>query len=217
MHAVIFVGGTIRPGSAVTAAIAAADLIIAADRGAENAQAYGCLPAFIVGDFDSLHAPLLQTMQAQGSQVRRVAAEKDETDSELALQLAIEQGADTITILGGSGGARFDHTLANVFLLATCDHAKVRMVDGPAQCCCIRGPDSLQLAGQAGDLISLFPLYGDALGVTTQHLYYPLHHETLFCGKPRGVSNVFTQEQALISLDQGILLVIYTDKQELRE
>jgi thiamine pyrophosphokinase len=217
MHAVIFVGGTIRAGRAVTAAIATADIIIAADGGAENAQAYECLPAFIVGDFDSLYAPLLQTLQAQGSQILRVAEEKDETDAELALQLAREQGADTITILGGLGGERFDHALANIFLLAAYDDTDVRIVDGPSQCWCIHGPNTTHIAGHPGDLVSLFPLYGDALGVSTQHLYYPLRHETLLFGKPRGVSNVLTQEQATISLDKGILLIMYTDKQELKE
>jgi len=100
MHAVIFAGGTLQPGEAVTTAIAAADLIIAADSGAAIAFRYDCMPAIMVGDFDSLDALRLQQLKEQGSRIVQVAAEKDETDTELAIQVAIEEGACTITLLG---------------------------------------------------------------------------------------------------------------------
>jgi thiamine pyrophosphokinase len=56
----------------------------------------------------------------------------------------------------------------------------------------------------------------DARGIRTQHLYYPLQGETLHFGKPRGISNVLTEEQAEVSLEQGLLLVIHTEVQELK-
>ena len=54
-----------------------------------------------------------------------------------------------------------------------------------------------------GDLLSLLPLGGDAIGVTTEGLQYPLHDETLFLGQARGVSNVFTGSRAAITLRRG--------------
>ena len=70
--------------------------------------------------------------------------------------------------------------------------------------------------GQAGDLLSLLPLTGDATGVRTTGLYYPLRGETLHFGKPRGVSNVLEQEEAGVSLESGLLLIIHTNSRELK-
>ena len=215
MHIVIFAGGTLRPGKAVQAAIASADLVIAADSGAASALEQGCTPAIIVGDFDSLDPLTAQQLQEQGSRFVPVPAEKDETDTELAIQTAIEQGATSITILGWLGGARFDHTMANILLLAGFETVSIRLVDGPSICWLLRGPGMASIEGQVDDLLSLLPLTNDATGVSTQGMYYPLHGETLRFGKPRGVSNALTQEHAEVSLEGGLLLIIYTNTQEL--
>ena len=211
MHIVVFAGGTLEPGKAAYKAIASADLIIAADSGAATALRYGCTPAIVVGDFDSLDEQLVEQLRTGGSHIVTAAVEKDETDTELAVQLAIEQGATEITLLGALGGARFDHTMANVFLLAGFDSVSIKIVDGPSVCWSVKGPGNTTIDGQVGDLLSLLPLTGDASGISTSGLYYPLQGETLYFGRPRGVSNVLTQEHAEISLEHGLLLVIHTD------
>jgi thiamine pyrophosphokinase len=215
MHVVIFAGGTLKPGKAFYRAIASADLIIAADSGAATALQYGCIPAIVVGDFDSLDTHLLQELSERGSQVRQAAVEKNETDTELAVQAAIEQGATNITLLGALGGERFDHTIANILLLADIETVPAKIVDGPSTCWLIRGPASSVIDGQQGDLLSLLPLMSEASGVHTKGLYYPLYGETLRFGKPRGVSNLLTQEHAEVSLVGGMLLVVHTDTSEL--
>jgi thiamine pyrophosphokinase len=216
MHIVIFAGGTVRPGQALYEALASADLVIAADSGAVTAARYGYPPTYIVGDFDSLQLPA-QQLQAWGSQLVRAEIEKDETDTELALQLALERGASHITLLGALGGARFDHTVANLFLLTSIESVPVVLVDGPARCWIVRGPGRTPIEGANGDLLSLFPMMGDANGVRTAGLYYPLRGETLRFGRPRGVSNVLTQANAEVALEHGMLLVIHTDVSELDE
>ena len=217
MHVVIFAGGTIQPGKAVQAAIASADLFIAADRGAASALQFGCQPAIVVGDFDSLDDLPLQMLKERGCEIIQAAVEKDETDTELAIQVACERGASKITLLGALGGARIDHTVANILLLTGFETMPMRIVDGPAICWLLRGPGHSTFGGHAGDLLSLFPLAGDAAGVSTTGLYYPLHNDTLRFGKPRGVSNVLTGDQAVVSLEEGLLLIIHTDSQELQE
>src|SRR5260221_14793295 len=107
MHVVIFAGGTLRPGKAFYRAIASADLIIAADSGDATALQYGCIPALVVGDFDSLDTHLLQELSERGSQVRQVAVEKNETDTELAVKGAFDQGGKSISLVGGLCGGRF--------------------------------------------------------------------------------------------------------------
>jgi thiamine pyrophosphokinase len=215
MHVVIFAGGTVQPGKAFYAAIDRADMIIAADSGAATALRYGYTPGIVVGDFDSLDTALLQELSEKGSQVRRVAVEKDETDTELAVKVAIEQGATSITLLGAFGGARFDHTMANILLLAGFERVPIKIVDGPATCWLVRGPGSSAINGHVGDLVSLLPLTSDASGIRTKGLYYPLSGETLYFGKPRGVSNVLIEELAEVSVEGGMLLVIHTDVEEL--
>jgi thiamine pyrophosphokinase len=212
MRVVIFAGGTYQPGTASQKALADAAMLIAADSGAATALRLGYVPAYIVGDFDSLDTQLVEQARARGSSIISAAVEKDETDTELAVQLAIEQGATQITLLGALGGERFDHAIANVLLLAGFDVVPIRIIDGPSTCWLLRGPGSTAIHGQIGDLLSLFPLAGDATGIRTRGLYYPLHGETLRFGKPRGVSNELTGEQAEVALESGLLLMIHTQK-----
>ena len=212
MRVVIFAGGAYRSGTTSQKALASADIVIAADSGAETALRLGHVPAYIVGDFDSLDAQLVEQLRVRGSHIISAAVEKDETDTELAVQLAIEQGATHITLLGALGGDRFDHTIANVLLLAGFDTVPIQIIDGPSTCWLLRGPGRTAIEGHAGDLLSLLPLTGDATGIHTQGLYYPLNGETLRFGKPRGVSNMLTGEQAGVSLENGMLLVIHTQK-----
>jgi thiamine pyrophosphokinase len=215
MHVVIFAGGTLRPGRAFYAAIGSADMFIAADSGAATALEYGCTPRIVVGDFDSLDEAILEDLGKRGSEIRRVAVEKDETDTELAVQVAIDEGATRITLVGALGGARFDHTMANILLLAGFERVPIMLVDGPSTCWLVHGPGSSAIDGKVGDLVSLLPLTGDASGVRTKGLYYALQGETLSFGKPRGVSNVLTEDHAEVSVDGGVLLVIYTNVEEL--
>ncbi len=201
MHVVIFAGGALRPGKAFYAAIGSADMFIAADSGAETALQFGCTPRIVVGDFDSLDTAVLQELSERGSEIRRAAVEKDETDTELAV--------------GALGGARFDHTMANILLLAGFEGVPITLVDGPSMCWLVRGPGSSAINGQVGDLVSLLPLTGDASGIRTKGLFYTLKGEALSFGKARGVSNVLIEEHAEVSVEGGVLLIIYTNKKEL--
>ncbi len=217
MHVVIFAGGALRPGKAFYSAIGSADMCIAADSGAATALQYGCIPRIVVGDFDSLDASLLDDLIKRGSEIRRAAVEKDETDTELAVQIAIDEGAKRITLVGALGGARFDHTMANILLLAGFEDVPITLVDGPSICWLVRGPGSTAIDGEVGDLVSLLPLTGNARGIRTKGLYYALKGEMLSFGKPRGVSNVLIEEHAVVSVEDGTLLVIHTNVEELKE
>ena len=193
------------------------DLVIAADRGAAHARAWGWPLDLLVGDLDSLGADEAALVAATGVPVITAPAAKDETDLELALAHALDQGTHEIVICAALGG-RADHLLANVLLLARPDLAgrRVTLADGRESIRLLRGrggdaaPAQLELPGAPGDLLSLLPLAGDAVGVTTEGLQYPLHDETLFLGQARGVSNVFTGSRAGITLGRGLLLVIHT-------
>lgn len=209
MHIIIFAGGTVQTGKAVDKVLNEGEMVIAADSGARTALALGDVPAFAVGDFDSLDAEMQAELTRLGCQLVRVPAEKDETDTELAIDFALQQGASKITIVGALGGARFEHTVANIHLLADYLTLPVELVDGDSRGWLVQGPTTAWIEGQEGDLLSLLPLTA-VTGVRTEHLKYPLQDEPLAFGKPRGISNVLLGAQASVSLQEGLLLLVHT-------
>jgi thiamine pyrophosphokinase len=190
--------------------IRAADLLIAADGGALPLLRLGLLPHIVIGDLDSLDAPSEAALVERGVELRRFSRDKDETDLELALLHAAERGADTIDILGALGG-RWDHTLANVALLAhpALLGRQVRLLADRQELFLVR--DSAVIAGAVGDTVSLLPLAGAAHGVTTRGLLYPLEDATLSYERARGVSNVLLEPPGNVALREGLLLVVHHD------
>ena len=110
MKAYIYTGGKIN-ASAVTENPNDGDIIIAADSGYSNARTLGVTPHILLGDFDSLG-----TIPEDISEIISVPAEKDFTDTQMAIDTALSKGADEIIIIGGLGG-RLDHTLSNLSIL----------------------------------------------------------------------------------------------------
>src|SRR5690606_23974135 len=142
--------------------------------------------------------------------VHRHPVEKDETDLELALNLVAKGGARWIRIVGGLGD-RLDQTLSNIYLLAlpVLRGVDARLLAG-AQEAWLMYPGENVVEGAAGDTLSLLPISGEATGVRTENLYYPLRDETLAFGPARGVSNVLTAPQAKVWLQDGVLLAVHT-------
>ena len=187
-----------------------AELLIAADGGALALLRAGLLPQVVVGDLDSLDLASQQLLAEQGVELRRFARAKDETDFELALLLAAEQGAQSIDVLGALGG-RWDHTLANVALLAhpALLGRRVRLLDTRQALYLVR--DTATLSGRRGDTISLIPLGGEARGVSTSGLLYPLQDAVLRFDQARGISNVLLEPPARVQVREGLLLVVQHD------
>lgn len=184
-----------------------ADLLIAADGGGNALYAEGLTPHLVIGDLDSLSDAALAAWRAQGVTIRRFPADKDETDLELALLAAIERGATQIDVLGALGG-RWDQGLANVALLAMPEvrGRRVRLLDYDQEAFLV--DREAMIAGRIGDTVSLLPLGGDAHGITTQGLQYPLNDATLHFARSRGVSNVLVANPASVRLRVGLLLVV---------
>jgi thiamine pyrophosphokinase len=210
MRVIIVAGGRPNQGDTWRRWVRPGDQIIGADGGAARALAWGLVPDWVIGDLDSLSARQQKALEARGCHFLVHPRAKDETDLELALTYAAEQGAQEIVILGALGG-RLDHTLANLLLLALPQLAgrSVRLVDGPEEVLLLRSGEEAVLEGQPGDLVSLLPLDGDARGVTTSGLAWPLQAGTLRFSFSRGISNEMTGTEATIRLDHGLLLVIH--------
>ena len=189
-----------------------ADLVIAADGGAESLDALGRRPDLLVGDFDSVSAALAERLEADGTSVERHPADKERSDTELALEAAVARGATEIVLLGAIGRDRLDHELANLLLLADPGMAgrDVRIASGSSTARVLRGGERLALGGSVGDLVSLLPIGGDASGVTTEGLRWSLERALLRFGRSRGLSNELVAAAASVSLEHGTLLVVET-------
>ncbi len=207
MRAVIFANGDFAPPADLQARLAATQLVIAADGGAEHARAAGRRPDVVIGDLDSLSADLLAEFEEQGVQVIRHPVAKDETDLELALLHARDAGATQITVFAALGG-RWDHSLANLLLAAqpAFSDMHILFVHGEERLFVIR--EHAKLEAKVGERVSLLPLGGDASDVTTIGLSFPLNNETLHFGSSRGVSNTVAQAGLEVHLAAGCLLCV---------
>jgi thiamine pyrophosphokinase len=195
-----------------------ADLIVAADGGARWLDAMGIRPHLLVGDLDSVDAHVIERLAADGVAIERHPADKDASDAELALDRALASGADEVAVLGALGGERLDHELANLLLLADPSRRvrDLRVVRGGTVVRALQGGERLSLRGAIGDLVSLLPIGGEAEGVRTAGLRFPLDGESLRLGPSRGLSNVITDQPASVSLERGTLLVVETASEEER-
>ncbi len=213
MFGLLFLNGELNDGPAVRAVLsmdAATPLIVAVDGGLRHTMSLGLSPHIVIGDMDSADPVLLAEVEAHGAEIQRYPAEKDETDFELGLRLAVARGCTTIRVIGAMGD-RLDQTISNLYLLALpmlrgCD---VRLVSG-VQTTWLAYPGTTELYGQVGDTVSLIPMAGEATDIVTKALAYPLRRETLPFGPARGVSNVMQSEHAAVTFNTGLLLVIHT-------
>lgn len=186
-------------------------MCIAADSGLDHARAAGIVPDLAVGDFDSASPDALSWAREVGVALEEHPAAKNQTDLELALDHALAAEPDRV-VLAAVGGGRFDHLLANMAVIAAPRYATVAVdaLVGTARLSVIH--DRRTLDGRPDELLSLLPMHGPASGVTTDGLLYPLRGETLPAGTSRGVSNVFVETSATVSVDDGTLLAIQPDR-----
>lgn len=180
--------------------------VVAADQGWALARRLDLDVDVLVGDLDSIDAADLATAEAEGVDVRRHRPDKDATDLDLALDLAVAGGARRLVVLDG-GGDRFDHQVANVFVAArAARHAEVTVVTTDSVLTIVT--DGRALHGQPGDTVSLLPLFGRVEGISTTGLLYPLSGEALISGSSRGVSNELVAPSARVTVEAGTLLAI---------
>ena len=207
MKSYIFIGGEVEK-SALEAAIPAGALVIAADSGYDNAKKLGLAERcdFIVGDFDSTKEKAF----CSRAKIVRVPAEKDETDTQLAINIALENGADELYIIGGLSG-RLDHTLSNLYLLEALARVGVytTICDGRNRARYLRERSSLLVAKSDYKYFGLILAGKEAKGVSIEGAKYPLKNAKLTKNDPSfAISNEVIENFAMVSTKKGGLFVI---------
>ena len=175
--------------------------VICADGGFRHMDKLGLTPDIVIGDMDSVKADL------HGEKTIVYPVRKDFTDSEIAVNYAIDNGFSDLVLIGFTG-TRTDHTLTNLFLLKGISErgARAKIIDEHNV---IRYAEKENIIrGKKGDIVSIIPIGGDVSGITTEGLDYPLFSETLEFGKGRGVSNVMTGDECRITVKNGSALII---------
>lgn len=183
--------------------------IIAADGGARFCIENNLTPAVVIGDLDSLSSSQISLLQAKGVEIRKFPKEKDEIDLELALNYAINNNAESITIFGGLGN-RWDMSIANILLLAHPDYSKhqIEIIHAQTALGVITPSKPIRLLGEKGNIFSLIPLTPIVQGINVINAKYPLINGTLHFGKSRGISNEFLNSEVTITIQHGVLLYI---------
>lgn len=207
---VIFANGITEDAAENSRYIAPGDTIICADGGTLHALALGLVPNLIVGDLDSLPEDVVREMEAKRVEIQRHPVDKDQTDLELALSIAIERGASEILILTALGG-RVDQYLANILLLTRPEWqpARLGLAEGNQQAWLLRGPDQLQLSGTPGDTLSVVVLSEKLSGLTLAGVKWPLTDKTVELGSTLTISNAFAAPHVQVQSRSGLALVTH--------
>ena len=203
MRAYIYTGGTVCPDR-IYEHPKEEDLVIAADSGWHNAKRLGVEPGVLLGDFDSIGTGELPDV----AEILQVPAEKDQTDTQLAVDLALSRGARDIVIIGGLSG-RLDHSLSNLDILEELAERGVHalITDGYNRARFIRNTGAL-IPRSDFRYLSLLLVEEKAKGVTVDGCKYPLKNATLFRKRQYAVSNEITGNCALVEVRRGALYVI---------
>lgn len=183
--------------------------IICADGGANNACKIGVIPDLVIGDLDSISEETSRYYEEIEVRLLKYPVEKDETDTELALNYLLEAGYDDITLIGCTG-RRIDHTLANIHLLYDLLNmpVKAEIVDEYNSIMMIDKP--MKINSRKGYTVSLIPVTEIVEGITLEGFFYKLENEDLIMGATRGVSNVILEDAASINFRRGKLLVVFS-------
>lgn len=179
------------------------DLVIAADAGYRTCRELGIVPDLLLGDFDSMEQP------EDFANIHRSPAEKDDTDTMLAVKTGLEQGCGEFYLYGGTGGRRLDHTLANLQTLLYLRRRGARgyLYDNDFVWTVIENETIRVDKTVEWGLLSVFCLGDRARGVTETGVQYPLQGAELTAEFPLGVSNHILEPVAMVGVETGALAV----------
>ena len=203
MRAFIYTGGVVRT-EFITEHPKADDLCIAADSGYHTARALGERIDILRGDFDSIG----DMPRDEGMEIQRVPAEKDYTDTQLAVEIALDKGAEDLIIVGGLSG-RLDHTLSTLAILEDLHGRGVSapLTDGQSRARYLKSSSTL-IARSPYKYLSIVAVDETVKGVDIEGCKYPLKRATLSRRNQFAVSNEITGNVAFIAVKKGGVYII---------
>ncbi|MBM3699384.1 MAG: thiamine diphosphokinase [Actinobacteria bacterium] len=185
------------------------DFVIAADGGAGNCINLKIFPDVIIGDMDSITASVLSRLNSTSKELEFIncSHDKDQSDTQLALDYLKSRNFKKVLVAGALGG-RFDHSFANIMLLASesYEDMDISIISGSSEIFIVSGPCSIK--GTEGKKISIFSLTPYVYFEKTAGLRYRLKNEKLFFSPARGLSNEFIKNTVKLYFENGKLLIV---------
>ena len=183
------------------------DLIICADGGAKYLYKSDIVPDMIVGDLDSLDEMYIDYYNKLNVQFHKYSSEKDYTDTELAVDYAIKEGAKELILLG-STGTRLDHTLANIMLLYKLLNKKIKakIIDENNEVFIV--DRSTEVEKEKNSYVSFLPIFEDCKGVTMSGFKYSTDNVDFELGSTMGISNEVVDRCGIVEINKGLALII---------
>lgn len=188
------------------------ELIVGVDSGLKFLYRNQIMPTHIVGDFDSVDPTVIAFYKNETQvPIQEFNPVKDASDTEIALKLAIELGAELIWILGGTG-TRLDHVMANIQMLkfALDVGVKAYILDKHNRISLVEREIVLEKEEAYGPYFSVFPLGGNIQDFNIKGAKYPLSNHTLQPYDSLCVSNQYLEEQVEISFRNGTIILMET-------
>jgi thiamine pyrophosphokinase len=203
--AVVVGGGSIRPPGR------SFDDVIAADSGLDVALAAGLSPTLVVGDLDSVSTDGLAWAAAHQVPVESHPADKDDTDTALAIRRALDLGVTDLVMLGSDMTARLDHLLGSLLCLGDAvlhDVGQVSAQMGGTVVHVVHPGHRMVLHLAIGRVFSLLAMHGDCCGVDVVDARWTLTDAHLPSGSSLGISNESLGRPTVVSVTEGVLTII---------
>ncbi|MBQ3451941.1 MAG: thiamine diphosphokinase, partial [Selenomonadaceae bacterium] len=204
---ILFVGGGRAPNVDWFKKVAVGRKIFCIDKGIELCRACELVPNFLIGDFDSAENSAVEWARAKNIPVEKYPADKDLTDTQLALNRAGEIFSEHVALVTGCFGGRFDHLYSTIFTCAAIDR-KIFLADEREIVFYLRGGESAEVKFFKNPLaVSLLPMTNSCAGVTTKNLHWDLDGATLTQNFPNATSNRLDADKISVSVGRGTLAV----------
>jgi len=183
------------------------ELLVVVDGALEVTHKLGIKPDFIVGDFDTVNQELLPFYGKDI--ILRHPPEKDQTDTELAIETALHAGCDNLVFFGATG-SRLDHSLGNIFLLESLLKQGIRaeILNENNRLYLRNQSFTLHRNNTRGEFLSLLPLSETVEEVTLTGFKYPVEKLTFYRERTLGISNEITEEEARVEFSEGTFIVV---------
>lgn len=184
------------------------DYIIGSDGGANHAYKMNIVPDYIIGDLDSINNNIIDYYKNKNVKFEKFPTKKDETDTELCIELSKKLQAKEIHLIGALGG-RIDHTIANINLLYYIRKRGIKpKIISDKEEIYIAMCEEVNVYGEVGNTISIIPIKSDAKGISLKNLEYPLDNYNMEFSSPLGISNVMIDTYCSVKVNEGTLIII---------
>jgi len=181
--------------------------IIAVDGGTDILKNFSVKPDIIIGDLDSISLETKEYYSSIGVEIKKYPVEKDQTDSEIAVDYCSEMGIKSIIITAALGG-RIDQEIANINLLEYIKNKNIdaKIIDNNIEISII--DDKKIFKYKKGYRLSLLAQTEVAAGLSISGCKYNLNSKDLLRYKTRGISNLILEDRAEVEIEDGLLICI---------